>query len=1511
MSDIITFFESITVKIINKKELSSFLGTGFFYKANKKLYIITCAHVLDIGDESMRDTKRGLLDLSNINIKYGKKELKLLKVLTPFNEPYTKANKDNDKIPDIIAIEVFATEELCHSIEDYFLWNNHCEAGVGLYFFGYPQASGDDSSRLYLEDRVKYLSLSEERCDKFYLDIDYIHHDEDKYAIQNLQGVSGGPVFYKYEDEWLCLGVFTGSPEKNGNTYRGRGISIRQLSSILEIGLGYQITEYKPFIPTLKKCRDQVVASIESIGKRYITHYNEEYKPLNTETNTGRLLRCITNTTIFSLKNWGNGWIKYIDDFMVTHAKHFKAWDRFKNDKTYRRNKVEMEVMEKNLKDISGIVFRNDSIEMLKNLFTDLSNGKNLQSQYSYHKLLMSLNSMYKNIPSILETVTNIHPEKLPQSIKFIRSLAENHVLKDLIYELNEFITYNKVDYELTPLEINDNNRLTTALFRCTLVSGHALTGKTHTLCDYSFKRVNGDNIQPTILLFGHQFLTSECPISQIQRFLKLEECHLTNDDFLYILNCWGEKENELVSIVVDAINESSHSEVWRNYYENFVDKIRKFPFLSLIISVRTTEKDKVFTGASHNGFFIPEIIHNGFENELGKVFPKFCNYFGVNIENVANSKFNRLRSYLKLPGILFLFFETLKKQNLNRIPQDFLVLDFLIKIYLKDINTRFKKNKPEEKAHYVNIGLDIVAKEIVKNFFDEEIKYDNVFVELKRVHEKLLLNLISEDLFIVVDSFDISGETSLKFTYQWISNYIIARFIIKDIRTRDFDFKNALSTSKEIRFLIERFFKSESIIEALIVQLRNQYEIDLFELLEIEDESENFLVFEINTCINNGIVTNRVEQLYKSFPQVEHGIRPLLFQLLLKGVLDYSSDKLSSIVISKLKEQHMGQRDAWWNALIIGEYEEYNSLIGKYLNHLALESDTLELDTHEQSILFAWFLNSTNRVIRDKSTKVLVKYFINNLQELCLWLKHFRDVDDLYIKERIWCISYGAVLRSSQLNGLDLLCKYAYLQVFESEEIIPHILLRDYSRWIIEFGVSKGITDTFDMRIIRPPYKSTFPGVVSDEYISNLKISYSELPENTYKYSQNDILESMQVQGKGIMYGDFGRYIYQHFVSLFDVNAYEMMKISIKRIFDMGYNVELHGKFDKSIYSNGRAAKKEERIGKKYQWIALHEILAYLVDNNEMKGDYWSEEPGEFDGAYQIGIRDIDPTLLMYNTKSTGRLSWSPQSWFQKHTVDFSDSPEKEKKKWLWNNTDIPQIKDLLVYEDINQESWLNIAQYLSWREESEVDLQKEVHCSIKSCIIKNDDIMNISEYIRTTNRSNYNELDIRYDYNYFLAEYPWHPMFDGYKEYNRLGPFDVYFTCQRYLWDSDLDGSIEDSIGSYLPAPWLMNKMKLHLGHCKNIEYHDTNNNCVFYDPSIEEGGIETTLIKKESLLESLKDEDMTIAWFVMGEKNLFPGNFNRDDWMGQQIIRGFFYYEDGVIKGGQWCEESRPKG
>jgi hypothetical protein len=77
------------------------------------------------------------------------------------------------------------------------------------------------------------------------------------------------------------------------------------------------------------------------------------------------------------------------------------------------------------------------------------------------------------------------------------------------------------------------------------------------------------------------------------------------------------------------------------------------------------------------------------------------------------------------------------------------------------------------------------------------------------------------------------------------------------------------------------------------------------------------------------------------------------------------------------------------------------------------------------------------------------------------------------------------------------------------------------------------------------------------------------------------------------------------------------------KRAHELGWTAGLFGDFDRGR-SYDRHDHRIERIGKKYQWLALRELIARMADNLAYLGSSWDRERGRsptYEGAREAGL--------------------------------------------------------------------------------------------------------------------------------------------------------------------------------------------------------------------------------------------------------------------------------------------------
>ena len=161
------------------------------------------------------------------------------------------------------------------------------------------------------------------------------------------------------------------------------------------------------------------------------------------------------------------------------------------------------------------------------------------------------------------------------------------------------------------------------------------------------------------------------------------------------------------------------------------------------------------------------------------------------------------------------------------------------------------------------------------------------------------------------------------------------------------------------------------------------------------------------------------------------------------------------------------------------------------------------------------------------------------------------------------------------------------------------------------------------------------------------------------------------------------------------------------QRCIELGWSPDLFGNFDSSISSRGRDSHKPERFGKKYQWIALFELLARLADNFTCQD--WGQIRA-YEGAWQLNLRDLDPTLPPeqiqvnedqdYTHAPTFPVDRLP-TWWSPDGLTFDDLVQGEEGSWAELTTDLPTPEQLLRVVDSEGTWWLVVEGYHNWRED------------------------------------------------------------------------------------------------------------------------------------------------------------------------------------------------------------------
>ncbi|MGV0830246.1 AVAST type 2 anti-phage system protein Avs2 [Empedobacter brevis] len=636
---------------------------------------------------------------------------------------------------------------------------------------------------------------------------------------------------------------------------------------------------------------------------------------------------------------------------------------------------------------------------------------------------------------------------------------------------LNSFVNVSNVLHHMDA-ELADSPYL--------LIEGEAGIGKSHLIADI-IKRSYSDN-QLSILLLGQHFYAGNI-WTQIKDLLDIKS---TKEEFLGALNSKAESINSRIIIYIDAINEGEGKDIWHDQLNGLLDDIKGFPNIGLVITIRSTYKDIILPDN-----FMKKVIHfkhRGFDNlyNAAKVF--FEHY------NIQEPPIPILNTEFYNPLFLKLFCKGLFDNNLTIIPQDYdnlnAIFNYLINAVNKSLSKKFDYDYKD--FNLINEAIELVVSEMVKEpsfqitrkdaniLFKENFKND-VTNSRNILRELINENILNENAIYnpITGKYD---KEIVYFSYERLGDYLIAKTLINedlDIIEKE---KVINSNCKIYEYLKDKntIIRNQSLVEAFSIIIPEKTNFELYELLEnneIYEIGEAFLdslIWRSNSTINEKI-NNYIEKYILTINGLNNKFIDILVQLSLREEHFLNAYYLDSL----LTDLEINERDYFWT-IVINESEIARLFVDWVIDNRNIDNFSEE-SKKLLSIVLTWFLTSSNRILRDKSTKALVKIFQNNLPLLERLIIFFEKTNDLYVFERLYAVGYGATLRTRDEKQIKQFGTFVFEFIFKDKNPPEHHLLRDYARGIIEYAHYKGLL-RFDISDSQPPYRSIMPTEIPSE---------------------------------------------------------------------------------------------------------------------------------------------------------------------------------------------------------------------------------------------------------------------------------------------------------------------------------------------------------------------------------------------------------------------------------------------
>ena len=1179
------------------------------------------------------------------------------------------------------------------------------------------------------------------------------------------------------------------------------------------------------------------------------------------------------------------------------------------------------------------------------------------------------------------------------------------------------------------------------------VLRGAGSTGKTHLLCDVARRRISAG--RPTVLLMGQRFVSNDEPWSQALKQLDLSS--LSAEEFVGALEAAAQAAGSRALVMIDALNEGAGRKIWPSHLAAFLAPLENSPWIGVVLAVRSSFEEVILPADVRSRAAI--VTHPGFLGHEYDATKMFFVYYDLELPSTP-----LLAPEFQNPLFLKTLCLGLHAKRERRLPRGFQGISAVFDLYLDAVNERLASSLDfDSRTPLVRRAVEAVARAISDSGVswltaEKAGEAVNSLLPGRHFGRSLYRGLVEEGVLIedMAPSHDEPPELAVFIAYERFADHLVARSLLG----RYLDIKDPASSfaaTGGLAFICDnKHYVSPGLLEALCIQIPEQTGKELFSVAPtcadrwgLGDAFRQSLVWRTYAAFSED--TRRVlNKLCRS----DHDLRDTLDVLLTVATLP--EHPLNAWFLDqRLRKDAMPDRDAWWSVYIHQAYGEQGAV-----DRLVDWASTLNPDTSVDdeaadlcAVALSWMLTTSNRFLRDRATTALVNLLTGRVEAVVRLVGRFDDVDDPYVAERVYGVAYGIAMRSHDPIAVGTLATCVYERVFASQSPPPHILLRDYARGVVERALYLGSKIDVVSDRIRPPYKSTWPTIPTDEDIKTLKPDWSKGSHDTgeLEWARNRI-------GGSVMGDDFARYVIgtnsshidwlslsleepqwkppprtkdllrslvgefssdgraaweefeaadkayarglrslsadwpaergkdgksrsldvlkqkalgqevekarspecvareakreQAIVALVAVlsdehgqrlakilfarkneresrrpprfDLREIQRYVLWRVFDLGWTIKRFGHFDRfSIGYHGREASKAERIGKKYQWIAYHEIMALISDHYQYR-EWFREEEGDqaYEGPWQGRFRDIDPACTLRSLP--GGTSWDGHavSWWAEVEYGSWGDPSRP-RDWVLDARDLPKVEDLLVVtKPADGSRWVNGQGFFWWKRRPPADLEstdverRELRYVCTGYLVRTDDAEAYVQWAKRIDFAGPSMPEAATVSDMFLGEHAWAPASQyfqqpyhgdsGWVQPTEDCPVKLRPLTREYLREpGGFDCSIEEAHTIHLPSADVVSGLGIRWSG-QNADFKDDTDHVVAQDPTVLSEGPSALLFRDDVLREFLAREKLTVCWAVHGEKCVISPGFGTEPSYPRLLLRGAYVLADGRATG-----------
>ncbi|MET2011502.1 ATP-binding protein [Microbacterium chocolatum] len=1172
------------------------------------------------------------------------------------------------------------------------------------------------------------------------------------------------------------------------------------------------------------------------------------------------------------------------------------------------------------------------------------------------------------------------------------------------------------------------------------LITGEAGQGKTHLLIDATRHALEDGDL--AICVLGEVLDAGRDILTQIAEHLGLGP--MSHDRFLGALSAAAQTTSSRLLVCVDALNESAALDRWPTQLVTLTTELRNYPELSLVVSCRSDLEGVTLPSASkresmgliqrrHPGFLGRELeALEAYFRAVPSAWPKapllqpdfsnplFVKLYAAGFDGLPQTQ---IAQYDKHRSAVFGKFIASRIERINR----HLHLDptqHKVEQALKAFESRL--------SHRATAKLpDAEANELFESFLPDRTKWPDT------LYQKLLSEGVLGRAMLFKDHQPVAA---VQFAYQALGDFRIASTALA-VHNAEIDaarsgqavwsqhgglrtwFCSAAPNLQRAFVVLYAEATGQEVLDGLYADPH-----DIFDECVATKSWDGHEIFRDVLAITVETIPQRrpasvTERTLELARIGQHpNSRPNLWDSAVAVAAEphhvLNADRLHAILLNagRLK------RDAFWIEytwhLLSDDSSPLLRLIRwaertrtpRHLTPAGTAGSGAQGADPEVVRLAAttltWLLVSSNRFVRDRTTKALTQLLLGHGSALLALLSRFgvedvRRVDDAYLIQRLVVVAYGWAMRVGRRDPRTLasLAEFVRDNILGTDSLVnrhyPDVLTRDAAQGILELAAHA--LPEFKTESA-PPYSSTLPGnppteeALNDRYerrrrdpSGSVQPSWASLylsifsmgdfghyeiepavrnistvrrtsprpvrdsrhtePRKLIKSrwaaflrtlppdlrSRAEALESQDAAGLVGFLGELDAIQRAAFDAAFKrprrvapstINAVWARRWIFSEVVRLGWTPERFDEVESRLTRNhSRTSHKTERIGKKYQWMALYRLLAKLLDNYYFIHQYRGGGD-DYIGAWQLGLRDIDPSLPpAHFSPPDYHYDDSDPEWSVSSTPTraegstFSEQvampwdfklrllPDgHDAARWVLSDTDLPSLSERLIRNSADGRRWIALSEHVTHSAPSSSDSwddgRAEEWSHIYAWLVKDPEAATLAAALENRTLMGRWMPEGGDRTSNYLGEFSWRASWEDvdadisagddarfgreWAELVSLGtgaPADesglfVLPASVGYLWEASADCSIEESVNVTMPAGALLDTPTISR-HPDSPDWFDGPTHIASFvriGTSSTRGGI--LLIAEDWLRARLSELGWGVVVGLLGERRVLSG-------------------------------------